>query len=162
MTIDAGSDAGIRSGDIVIDADGLVGRVSTTAAGAAEVTLLTDASFAVDARDAVSGVWGIVEPATGGANDLLLNFPSGANVAVGDSIVTAGTGPSLFPPNIPIGAVANIDRATQTITIAPYANVRQLEDVQVITHPRGAHSFIAAAKPPRGTTGKTGSSGGSG
>jgi len=121
----------------VIDGDGLVGRVSTLSAGAAEVTLLTDASFAVDARDAASGVWGIAEPAAG-STQLVLDFPSGSDVAVGDSIVTAGTGPSRFPPNIPIGRVTAVNRTTQTITITPYANVRQLEEVQVLTHPNAS------------------------
>lgn len=157
VTIDAGSDAGIRAGDVVIDGDGLVGRVTTTAADAAEVTLLTDASFAVDVRDAATGVWGIAEPATGGSNDLQLDFPSGSGVAVGDSIVTAGTGPSVFPPDIPIGRITSIDRTTQTITIAPYANVRQLEDVEVLTRAKAGRGFVAAAKPSRGPTGQTGS-----
>jgi rod shape-determining protein MreC len=154
VTIDAGSAAGIRRGDVVIDGDGLVGRVTTTAADAAEVTLLTDAAFAVDARDASSGVWGIVEPATGGSSDLQLAFASGSAVAVGDSIVTAGTGPSVFPPDIPIGRVTSIDRATQTIAVAPYANVRQLEDVQVLTHPKAPRGAVAASA-ARGATGRT-------
>ena len=145
VTIDAGSSAGIRTGDVVIDGDGLVGRVATVAAGAAEVTLLTDATVAVDARDAATGVWGVAEPSAGNANELVLGFPSGGDVSVGDSIVTAGTGPSVFPPDIPIGRVTSIDRTTQTITLAPYANVRQLEDVQVLTHPKAHGSATAAA-----------------
>jgi rod shape-determining protein MreC len=152
VTIDAGSGAGIREGDVVIDGDGLVGRVSTVAGGAAEVTLLTDPTFAVDARDATSGVWGIAEPAAGGSSELTFDFASGSDVAVGDSIVTAGTGPSQFPPDIPIGRVTSIDRTTQTITIAPYANVRQLEDVQVLTHPKAQGSALANALPRTGHT----------
>ena len=160
VTIDAGGDAGIRSGDVVIDGDGLVGRVSAVAGAAAEVTLLTDASFAVDARDAGSGVWGIVEPAAGGGNDLVLDFASGSNIAVGDSIVTAGTGRSQFPPDIPIGRVASIDPTTQTIVVSPYANVRQLEDVLVLTHPKASAGAAAtAARPPRQSTGVTGTTG---
>jgi len=162
ITIDAGSDAGIRTGDVVIDGDGLVGHVTTVGADAAEVTLLTDASFAVDARDSATGVWGLAEPAPGGSSELVLDFPSGVNVSVGDSIVTAGTGPSQFPPNIPIGRVASIDRSTQTITLTPYANVRQLEDVQVLTHPKQQHGAIATVEHPQGqATGTAGSSEGS-
>ena len=163
VTIDAGSDAGIRTGDVVIDGDGLVGRVATVAAGAAEVTLLTDATFAVDARDAATGVWGVAEPSAGGtANELVLGFPSGSDVSVGDSIVTAGTGPSVFPPDIPIGRVTSIDRTTQTIALAPYASVRQLEDVQVLTHPKAESSATAAAVVHRGRSNSTGATGGGG
>jgi rod shape-determining protein MreC len=162
VTIDAGSDAGIRTGDVVIDGDGLVGKVSTVSGSAAEVTLLTDASFAADARDASSGAWGIVEPAPGGPNQLVLDFASSMDIARGDSIVTAGTGPSQFPPNIPIGRVTAIDPTTQTITLAPYANVRQLEHVEVLTHPkdqRGAQATVA--HPKHGSTGSSGVSQGS-
>ncbi len=89
------------------------------------------------------GAWR--SPLPGNANELVLGFPSGGDVSVGDSIVTAGTGPSVFPPDIPIGRVTSIDRTTQTITLAPYANVRQLEDVQVLTHPKAHGSATAAA-----------------
>jgi rod shape-determining protein MreC len=141
VLIDAGSASGIRSGDIVVDGDGLVGRVSTVADDAAVVTLLTDSTSAVAARDARTGVWGIAEPALGSSSRLLLAFPSGMDVAPGDLIVTAGTtaqGQSEFPPNIPIGRITGIDRASSTITLAPNANVRQLEDVQVLTTPRAS------------------------
>jgi len=41
------------------------------------VTLLTDATFAVDARDAATGVWAWLSPLPGNANELVLGFPSG-------------------------------------------------------------------------------------
>lgn len=136
VMINAGSDGGVAVGDVVIDGDGLVGRVSTVASDAAEVTLLTDASSAVAARDARTGTWGIVEPAAGSTSQLLFEFPSSTSIAPGDLIVTAGTtseGRSEFPPNIPIGRITGIHKAAATISLEPSANVRQLEDVQVLT-----------------------------
>jgi rod shape-determining protein MreC len=137
--IDAGSGRGIRTGDVVIDGDGLIGRVSTVAADAAEVTLLTDSTSAVAARDARTGVWGLVEPAAGSSSQLLLEFPSSTKLTSGDLVVTAGTtaaGRSEFPPDIPIGRITSVDRASSTISLALNANVKQLEDVQVLTHPK--------------------------
>ena len=136
VMIDAGSGAGVGVGDVVIDGDGLVGRVSTVAGDAAEVTLLTDANSAVAARDARTGTWGIVEPAAGSTSQLLFEFPSSTSLAPGDLLVTAGTssrGSSGFPPDIPIGRITKIDSAAATISLEPNANVRQLEDVQVLT-----------------------------
>jgi rod shape-determining protein MreC len=136
VMIDAGSGAGVGVGDVVIDGDGLVGRVSTVAGDAAEVTLLTDANSAVAARDARTGTWGIVEPAAGSTSQLLFEFPSSTSLAPGDLLVTAGTssrGSSEFPPDIPIGRITKIDSAAATISLEPNANVRQLEDVQVLT-----------------------------
>jgi rod shape-determining protein MreC len=136
VMIDVGSSSGVRQGDVVVDGDGLVGRVSTVAADAAEVTLITDSTSAVAARDATSGVWGIAEPATGSSNELLLAFPSGQQVTPGDLIVTAGTtanGQSEYPPDIPIGRVTAVDSSSGDIAVEPDANVRQLELVQVLT-----------------------------
>jgi cell shape-determining protein MreC len=102
---------------------------------------LTDASSAVSARDARSGVWGIAEPAAGATSGLVLAFPSSLDVQPGDLVVTAGTtarGNSVYPPNIPIGRVASVSRASSTIVLAAQANVRQLEDVQVLTAPKGS------------------------
>jgi rod shape-determining protein MreC len=136
VLIDAGSSSGIHSGDVVIDGDGLIGRISTVADDAAEVTLLTDSSSAVAARDASTGVWGLAEPALGSSSQLLLEFPSSMDVAPGDLVVTAGTtsqGHSVYPPNIPIGRITATDKVSSTITLEPNANVKQLEDVQVLT-----------------------------
>ncbi|HEX2703587.1 MAG TPA: rod shape-determining protein MreC [Solirubrobacteraceae bacterium] len=153
VMINAGSGAGVHVGDVVIDGDGLVGRVSTVASDAAEVTLLTDASSAVAARDARTGTWGIVEPAAGSTSQLLLEFPSSTSVAPGDLVVTAGTtghGSSEFPPDIPIGRITGIDSAAATISLQPNANVRQLEDIQVLTRPKPLAHVARANAAARG------------
>jgi rod shape-determining protein MreC len=146
VTLNVGSSSGVRVNDVVVDGDGLLGRVSTVAADAAEVTLITDSTSAVAARDATSGVWGIAEPAAGSTNELLLEFASGTHVAAGDLIVTAGTtarGESEFPPDIPIGRVATVDATNGDISVVPNANVKQLELVQVLTEP-AEHAARAA------------------
>ena len=139
VMIDVGSSADVRLGDTVVDGDGLVGQVTTVAHNASEVTLITDSTSAVAARDAASGTWGIAEPAVGSSNQLLLAFPSSQQVAPGDLIVTAGTtanGHSDYPPDIPIGHVTSVAAANGAISVEPNANVKQLELVQVLTAPR--------------------------
>jgi rod shape-determining protein MreC len=152
VMIDAGSSAGIHVGDVVLDGDGLVGSVSTVTGDAAEVTLLTDPSSGVAARDATTGAWGIVEPAAGSTSRLMLDFPSSFQLAPGDLIVTAGTtanGHSAYPPDIPIGRVTSVDKASSTVSIEPNADVRQLENVQVLTDLRSP-AHVASTSSPRG------------
>lgn len=137
VTISAGSSAGIRVGDPVIGGGGLVGTVTSTAGDASLVTLITDASSGVAARDSVSGAFGIAEPSLGSSDQLLFSYPSDAGaVKVGDLIVTAGTiagsESSLYPPDIPIGTVTGIVASSGAIDVSPTANVRQLELVQVV------------------------------
>ena len=66
-----------------------------------------------------------------------------------NTTVTAGTStgrlPSLFPPNIPIGKVTKVDQSEvdlyQRVHLRPFASLRRLNFVQVLTKPsRGVSS----------------------
>ena len=68
--------------------------------------------------------------------------------SVGDRVVTRGTEPedrqqSLYPVGLPIGHVTRIDNAgtdTQEVHLRPYADMRSLDFVQILTKPRGPSS----------------------
>ena len=153
VRIDKGSSDGVRVGQPVLNEEALVGRVTAVFNGAAQVTLLTDTSATdtsagVSARAGPKGVFGIVEPVgAGNPNDLLLkNAPPGAKLNVGDRVVTRGTVSenaslsSLYPRGLPIGVITKIDNKgtdTQEVHLRPYANMRDLDFVQVLTRPRG-------------------------
>jgi rod shape-determining protein MreC len=153
LRIDKGSDDGVALGQPVMNEEALIGRVTAVFGGAAQVTLLTDTSASdttagVSARAGKDGAFGIVEPVgAGNPNDLLLkNTPPGAKLNTGDRIVTRGTVsdtdrlPSLYPSGLPIGVITRIDNKntdTQEIHVRPYANMRDLDFVQVLTRPRG-------------------------
>jgi rod shape-determining protein MreC len=149
VTIDKGSSAGVRVDQPVINGDGLVGKVTAVTGGAAQVTLLTDHASGVSARvltpvvtDARNGITGVVQPAVGRPQDLLLEFvPRRANIRKGDTVVTAGSQSSrlesLFPPNIPVGVVTRADDEElsqyQRVHVRPFADLRRLDFVQVLT-----------------------------
>lgn len=154
VRIDKGSSDGVRLGQPVMNESALVGRVTAVFNGAAQVTLLTDTSASdtaagVSARAVAggAGVFGIVRPVgAGNPNDLLLSStPPGAKLDVGDRVVTRGTVsdtdrfPSLYPPGLPIGVITRIDNKgtdTQEVHLRPYANMRELDFVTVLTRPR--------------------------
>jgi rod shape-determining protein MreC len=110
VTIDVGSGDGVAVDDPVIAGEGLVGRVSSVQGGSAQVALLSDNSSSVSAKVVPGGVQGVVEPAIGDPEDLILDFinPS-KEVSKGQTVVTSGWQAqglgSLFPANIPIGEV---------------------------------------------------------
>ncbi len=143
ITIDKGSGDGVRVGQPAITGDGLVGQVTTATPGSAIVTLITDSRVAVSARVSENGVRGVVQTSAGGAGDLRLRYTTRSDrVERGWSVVTAGTSSaadrlqSLYPPGIPIGRVTRVTDAgtdTQQVEIAPYADLRRLELVQVLT-----------------------------
>ena len=149
INLDRGSSSGVRVNQPVVAGDGLVGKVTSVTPGASQVTLITDQTSGVSAKITDSGIGGIVQPAAGDPNDLLLEFVSGKQkIAKGEAVVTAGSTASklesLFPPGIPIGSVSRVEDAElnlyQRVHIRPYSDLRKLDFVQVLTRPRTAAS----------------------
>ena len=145
IEVDRGSSDGVGVDQPVVDGDGLVGKVTTVTPHASFVTLITDQKSGVSATDNETGAPGVVQPAVGNPNDLLMQFvPDASQVKVGQEVVTSGTTSSrlesLFPPGIPIGHVTSVDPSNlvQGVHIAPYANLRSVEFVQILTAAAGA------------------------
>jgi rod shape-determining protein MreC len=140
VTINKGSADGVREGQPVVNGAGLVGRIRRVSRGSSQVLLITDGSFGVSARVNESNASGIVQTAVGDPNDLRLEYP-GRNdrVRENQTVVTAGSTsarfPSRFPPDIPIGRVTRVDQDEGTVHVRPYADLRDLEFVQVLTQP---------------------------
>lgn len=142
VTIDLGGGDGVRVDDPVISGDGLVGRIASVSGGSSQVTLLTDHASAVSAKVVPQGVQGVVKPNVGDPEDLILDFiDSTKRVGVGDMVVTAGWRAqglaSLFPPDLPVGEVTKASireqEASQQVHLRPYADLRNLDFVQVLT-----------------------------
>jgi rod shape-determining protein MreC len=142
VTIDVGSGEGVEVDDPVVNGDGLVGRVTAVTGGSARVTLIADHSSAVSAKIVPSGIQGVMKPVVGDPDDLILDFlDSEKRVGKGQSVVTSGwrgqVVESDYPPNLPIGEVVEASlkqqEAQQQVHIRPYADLRDLDLVQVLT-----------------------------
>ena len=142
VTIDAGSDDGVEVSDPVVNGDGLVGTVSAVTGGSAQVTLIADHSSAVSAKVVPVAVQGVIRPNVGDPDDLILDFiDSTKHVHKGQAVVTAGWRSqeieSRFPPNLPIGEVTRApiqeQEASQQVHVRPFADLRDLDLVQVLT-----------------------------
>jgi rod shape-determining protein MreC len=143
ITVNKGSSDGIRVDQPVITGEGLVGRVSFVTPTTAIVTLISDHSTYVPARINETGVFGGISAEAGRPDDLQMQYTTrNDRVDVGQTAVTAGTRSrsdrlrSLFPPNIPIGRVTRVDNPgtdDQLVHVRPFADMRRLEFVQVLT-----------------------------
>jgi rod shape-determining protein MreC len=142
VTIDRGSSSGIGVDDAVITGDGLVGHITDTTSGSAQVTLITDPSSAVSATVLPSGPQGVMKPDVGDPNDLLLDFiENERKVNEGQMITTAGWRigklGSLFPYGIKIGRVTQAtlgeQETYQRVHVRPFADMQSLEFVQILT-----------------------------
>jgi len=159
IEIDRGSEDGVHLQDPVVGDGALVGKVSTVDPTVSVVTLITDHSYAVTAQvQDASGDTGLLVPAVGNPNQLLLQSlqppsPGQPGPQVGQLVVTAGftsgSLDSLYPPGIPIGTVSNANQNellnNGQVQVAPTADLRHLDAVQILTRP---HAGTARASLP--------------
>jgi rod shape-determining protein MreC len=151
LTIAAGANDGIRANNAVLDQDGnLIGKVALAFSRTARVTLLTDESNAVAAKDPQTGAQGLVKPAQSGDQTMVLDRVEKKEVVrEGDEIVTSGFRwgdlSSIYPKGIPIGwveSVSSVDTENyKTVSITPHADFDDLESVIVVITPRHARGL---------------------
>jgi rod shape-determining protein MreC len=140
VVIAAGRDHGIHQETPVVTDNGLVGSVTQVTDTAALVTLLTDESSAVQARDQDTGAFGVVQHGEGEGSLIVDRVTKDKRVAEGDVIVTAGTRskqyPSLFPAGIPIGFVISVGQSDtapyKQIQIQPFVDFSSLDPVTAL------------------------------
>jgi len=133
FTINAGSNKGIKVNSIVVDGNGLVGRVREVGASWSKVISILDEvnniSFKVLRKGTILGVL------HGDGADKLDGYllDGGAKIVVGDILVTSGVG--IYPQGIRIGKVATVsfDKNLQlkVLTVAPTVKFTSLQKVAV-------------------------------
>ncbi len=146
VTIDLGSGDGVAVGDPVVGDGALVGSISAVTPGSSKVMLIADGESAVSAKvvpgGAQGGIQGVIRPAVGNPGELILDFiNSSRHVHKEQSVVTsgwrAGEIASGFPANIPIGKITKApivqQEAQQQVSVRPFADLRNLSLVQVLT-----------------------------
>jgi rod shape-determining protein MreC len=125
--IDAGREAGFKSGYPVVNADGLVGRLISTAPRSSRLLLLNDLNSRVPVYIGTASVRAVM------AGDQALypklaHIPLDAKVNVGDEVVTSGVG-GVFPRGLRIGTV--VDTGDQ-LRVELHARLDRLEYVSVL------------------------------
>jgi rod shape-determining protein MreC len=136
LTIDKGTNLGLKSDMAVIAADGVVGRVVVPSRTAAKVQLLIDRNAAAGALIERSRAQGVV--LGGGDERLRLEYVAEASdVVVGDLVVTSGID-GIYPKGFTIGHVESVEKngpAYHRITIKPSVSFSSLETVLVVLTP---------------------------
>ena len=135
VIVDRGENHGVRKHQTVISEKGAVGSVSRTSADASLIHLLTDNRTALTVRIRESGELGVVH-GTGELNRILMKTEGlKRGLRRNDHIVTAGLRRSLFPQNLPVGVVKNVERdkyGRSSAEIKPAADFSRLEVVFIL------------------------------
>jgi rod shape-determining protein MreC len=144
VTLDAGSDDGVRPQETVLNGAGLVGTVTAVSARTATVLLASDTTSVVGVQLAGGGQIGWVT-GTGkgrsGAGLLKLQvLGGGAALRPGEQLVTsASVHDRPYVPGVPVGVVSQVQSSAGTLTaralVRPYADFAALGVVGIVVAP---------------------------
>jgi rod shape-determining protein MreC len=136
LTVNRGRGSGVVRQTPVIVPEGLVGRVVQVRPGASVVQLINDPASTVGAVVQRTRTPGLIEGDAGGVVRFKFMARDGAQVAVGDLIVTSGLG-SLFPKGLPVGRIVAIEDKGSALfhfaVIAPAVDFARVEEVLLLT-----------------------------
>ncbi|MBS0570277.1 MAG: rod shape-determining protein MreC, partial [Proteobacteria bacterium] len=145
---------GVRVGEAVLDAHGVMGQVVEVLPDTSTVMLITDPAHALPVKGERTGLRGIVR-GNGTLDSLdLPNVPISADIKVGDKLVTSGLG-GHFPAGFPVGTVRTIRNDTSGMfaiaTVAPSAALDRSGEVLILhdlPDPVGPPAPAPAQGPP--------------
>lgn len=132
MIVNAGSNAGARRGQAVVDDFGLVGRVVDVSGGASRVLLLTDVQSRVPVY--VDGVFveGILAGRSDGRPAISFTIEGDfSGLEEGMDVLTSGAGGSL-PRGLPVGTLSRISANEAVVDL--HANYARTRMVRIINY----------------------------
>ena len=137
FTINAGTKNGVKVNNVVVDGDGLIGRIMAVGSNWAKVISAIDENNKVGFQVYRSPEWlGVLQgDGNGGLTGYMLDET--AAVREGDRLITSGIG-GIYPQGITIGKVTdvewNLDAPLKTVTIEPAAYFKNIRKVSVLLY----------------------------
>lgn len=108
IVLNAGTNQGVKVGQAIMDAGGMLGQVIEVSNNKATALLVTDADHAIPVQVARSGFRSIAF-GTGEPNTLLISdIPQSADIRKGDLLVTSGMG-GRFPAGFPVATIQSLN-----------------------------------------------------
>lgn len=164
LTLNVGARDGVKPGQPVIDAHGVMGQVKDVLPTTSVVMLVTDPEHALPVVIERSGLRTIAYGSREGDQLTLPNIPPAADVRVGDHLLTSGLG-GRFPPGFPVGDVTAVAPSANGMFLVaqarPAADIDRSEDVLLLhdqAEPDGPPALPVQAGPPRALAPAPGSS----
>lgn len=159
ITIDRGSDDGLKSGMPVMGQAGLVGMVVSTTSETAKVRLIQDAQSGASAMVRSGNIEGIVRGSVEGVL-YFEDMAADAMVNEGDVVITSGIGGSYFK-GLVIGTVTKVERnasgSTMRAVVAQSGDGGLLQEVLVVLSMQSEGAASSTFKDPNAQAGASAS-----
>ncbi len=138
VDVDKGSSAGVKMGMPAVTSAGLVGRVVDVAPGRSRIRLISDPEFELGIR-LVGGEAVAIARGTGRGQPLVVSegIDITTPVAVGMLVTTSGIDRSVYPPDVPVGLVAEVEvdpGLNQVLFVQPAASLDSLSFVTILLY----------------------------
>lgn len=108
LTLDVGIRQGVRVGQVVIDAHGVMGQVVEVLPSTCVVMLITDPTHAIPVTDSRTGMRSVAYGSHEPDQLQMTTIPVSADIRVGDRLVSSGIG-GRFPPGFPVATVTHVE-----------------------------------------------------
>ena len=134
IILDKGSSDGLREGQPVLSAEGLMGQLLWVGERSSAAILITDGAHALPVQVNRSGLRAVAE-GTGDINQLVIkHLPSATDIRVGDLLVSSGLG-GRFPHGYPVARVTKV-------TVSPGAAFAIVQAAPTSRLDRGRHVLV--------------------
>jgi rod shape-determining protein MreC len=145
LVLDVGAHQGVRPGQPVIDAHGVMGQVVQVLPSTSVVMLVTDPDDAIPVVVERTGLRTVAYGSRDGGQLTLPTIPRAADVKAGDHLLTSGIG-GRFPPGFPVGEVRSVAPSATGMFLEahalPSADIDRSQDVLLL------HDLAAPMGPP--------------
>jgi rod shape-determining protein MreC len=152
--INLGARDGVKSGQPVIDAHGIMGQIIDVLPNSSTVMLVTDPDDALPVVVERTGLRTIAYGSHDGEQLTLPTVPMAADIRVGDKLLTSGLG-GRFPEGFPVGEVVSVGPAASGMFLEaranPSADLDRSDEVLVLhdlAEPAGPPPPVSPAGPP--------------
>lgn len=151
VVINKGSNQGVREGQPLLDAHGIMGQVTRVGPITSTAMLITDPNHAIPVAINRNGLRAIAN-GTGSPDKLdVPHFPNDADIQVGDLLISTGLG-GRFPGGYPVATVTKVEQIPgqpfAEVTATPTARLRQSREVLLVWPKREPETPPPAAAAP--------------
>jgi rod shape-determining protein MreC len=153
LTIDKGSNSGLKPDMAVITPDGIVGKLRDVFPTTAQVLEIDDQTSGAGVTLETTRMRAILRGTTAGRLEIN-NLTADSRIRPGEKVLTSG-GDQIFPRGLPVGTIERIapdpdHQPYSAIVIKPAVNLSRVEEVLIITGtqsdlPAGAQQDLNAA-----------------